>query len=99
MKKSHGTPLRGLMSTKNSPLFQGYFGRLFHNVRPAHFGASDQENIDNLNKLAAAMVASFDPPKDGVDEEESGIPSLYTYLGQFIDHDLTFDPSSIQQKH
>ena len=38
------------------------------------------------------MVAEFDPPKDGVDLEESGIPALYTYFGQFIDHDLTFDP-------
>jgi len=29
----------------------------------------------------------------------SGIPALYTYLGQFIDHDLTFDPaSSLQSK-
>src|SRR5262249_44118987 len=38
------------------------------------------------------------PPKDGKDEEESGIPALYTYLGQFIDHDITFDPSSSLQK-
>src|SRR5205807_10087926 len=42
--------------------------------------------------------ADFDPPKDGTDEEESGIPALYTYLGQFIDHDLTFDPTSSLQK-
>src|SRR5439155_9440801 len=28
------------------------------------------------------------------DEENAGIPSGYTYLGQFIDHDITFDPSS-----
>src|SRR5262249_34706519 len=39
-----------------------------------------------------------DAPKDGKDEEESGIPALYTYLGQFIDHDLTFDPASSLQK-
>src|SRR5260221_6058620 len=44
------------------------------------------------------MSAAFDAPHDGTDAEESGIPTLYTYLGQFVDHDLTLDPSSIAQK-
>lgn len=29
------------------------------------------------------------------DEENTGIAAGYTYLGQFIDHDITFDPSSL----
>jgi hypothetical protein len=34
------------------------------------------------------------------DEENAGIPAGYTYLGQFIDHDITFDPaSSLQQQN
>jgi hypothetical protein len=34
------------------------------------------------------------------DEENSGIDAGYTYLGQFIDHDMTFDPaSSLQQRN
>jgi hypothetical protein len=34
------------------------------------------------------------------DEENSGIDSGYTYLGQFIDHDISFDPaSSLQQRN
>lgn len=28
------------------------------------------------------------------DEENAGIPAGYTYFGQFIDHDITFDPAS-----
>ncbi|MGE0825278.1 MAG: heme peroxidase family protein [Candidatus Binatia bacterium] len=33
-------------------------------------------------------------------EENSGIDAGYTYLGQFIDHDITFDPaSSLQQRN
>jgi hypothetical protein len=36
-----------------------------------------------------------DEPKDGPDNEESGLPAAYTYFGQFIDHDLTFDPVSL----
>jgi Animal haem peroxidase len=34
------------------------------------------------------------------DEEDSEIDAGYTYLGQFIDHDITFDPaSSLQQRN
>jgi hypothetical protein len=86
------------MSTARSPLFDGKFGRLFRSLPPAAFGASEADNIANLTKLGAAMSAERDNPKDGRDEEESGIPSLYTYFGQFIDHDLTFDPASSLQK-
>ena len=98
MSAKHSTPLRGLMSTKISPFFQGFFGRMFRSLRPAKFGATDEENITNLAALGEAISAQFDPPKDGKDDEESGIPALYTYLGQFIDHDITFDPASSLQK-
>jgi len=81
-------------------LFGGQFGRIFRALPPAEFGANDKENEANLKLLGAAMVSTKDLPKDGADGEESGIPSLYTYLGQFIDHDLTFDPaSSLQQQN
>ena len=36
----------------------------------------------------------------GPPEENEAIPSGYTYLGQFIDHDITFDPvSSLQRQN
>src|SRR5712672_3487602 len=98
MSQKHGTPLRGLMSAKNSPLFQGRFGRMFRSLPAAKFGATDVENVANLTKLGVAMSSGLDPVKDGRDDEESGIPSLYTYFGQFIDHDITFDPVSTLQK-
>jgi hypothetical protein len=46
------------------------------------------------------MTSVPDPadPKDGPDSEEGAIPAAYTYFGQFIDHDLTFDPASSLQK-
>jgi len=103
MAQRHSTPVRGLMSTGRSPLFQGRFGRLFRSLPPAKFGKTDDENVKNLTKLGfqnankSGMSATFDPPTDGKDPEESGIPALYTYLGQFIDHDLTFDPASSLQ--
>lgn len=98
MSQRHGTPIRGLLSAKKSPLFQGRFGRLFRSLPGATFGSTEKENIANLTKLAAAMSSGFDAPKDGKDDEESGIPALFTYFGQFIDHDLTFDPASSLQK-
>jgi Animal haem peroxidase len=67
---------------------------MFRNVRPATFGQTDDENRKNLAALADYMAGKFDPPKDGPDAEESGIPALYTYFGQFVDHDITFDPMS-----
>lgn len=98
MSERHGQVLRGLLGAGRSPQFEGKFGRMFRALRPATFGSTDQESEQNLLELGKAMSAAFDAPKDGKDDEESGIPALYTYLGQFIDHDLTFDPASSLQK-
>jgi hypothetical protein len=95
----HGQPLRGLMKTVSSPEFQGRFGRMFRSLHAAKYGATDEESRANLMVLGAAMTASFDNAKDGQDPEESGIPALYTYLGQFIDHDITFDPVTTLVAH
>src|SRR6202790_3947779 len=79
-------------------MFSGPFGRIFRALLPAEFGPSDTASEAALTTLGTAMVADPDPVKDGPDAEESGIPAAYTYFGQFIDHDLTFDPaSSLQQ--
>jgi len=57
-----------------------------------------RENIYNpkaLAQLAEAMKGEVDTVKDGPDPEENLlVPAGYTYLGQFIDHDLTFDSTS-----
>jgi Animal haem peroxidase len=96
----HGRGVRGLNLSRSSIFFGGAFGRIFRALPAAEFGASDDETLANLKVLGKAMVSTQDLPKDGPDAEESGIPSLYTYLGQFVDHDLTFDPaSSLQQQN
>src|SRR5438093_4696008 len=94
----HATPVRGLTGAVRSPIFQGRFGRMFRGLPAASFGTNEAKNLANLEALATAMVADPEPPKNGRDGEESGIPSLYTYFGQFIDHDITFDPASSLQK-
>src|SRR5262249_10873336 len=98
MPATHAVPIRGLMSTPASPQFQGRYGRMFRSLPRAEFGSSEEQNEDNLTQLGVAMSAEFDPPTDGPDDQESGIPALYTYFGQFVDHDMTFDPASSLQK-
>src|ERR1700723_1278962 len=94
----HGAGVRGLGLSRSSVLFGGAFGRIFRALPAADFGANDRETLHNLALLGKAMVSTRDEPKDGPDAEESGIPALYTYLGQFVDHDITFDPSSSLQQ-
>ncbi|WP_419808452.1 hypothetical protein [Sphingomonas sp.] len=71
---------------------------MFRNLPAAQFGTSDKANRDNLRALGNAMSADAEDPFDGVDPEESGIPALFTYFGQFVDHDITFDPVSTLTK-
>src|SRR5258705_1009089 len=96
--RPHGVGVRGATLSRSSPLFEGRFGRIFRALPPADFGPTDADSLQALSVLAAKMIADPDPAKDGPDAEESGIPSAYTYLGQFIDHDLPFDPASSLQR-
>jgi len=50
------------------------------------------------DKMAADAEAEETPDTEQDAEENNHIPAGYTYLGQFIDHDLTFDPNSSLQK-
>src|SRR5450432_1468317 len=98
--RPHGTGVRGSTLSRSSLLFEGSFGRIFRALPPADFGPDDPSSVGALTKLASSMVSVADPkdPKDGPDNEEGGIPSAFTYFGQFIDHDLTFDPASSLQR-
>lgn len=91
----HGV-LRGLDSTLESPMFEGRFGRMFRTLPAAKFFFED------LDALAAEMVAAPEEeptPETEMDAEESSVISAgFTYLGQFIDHDITFDPTSSLQR-
>ncbi|HEX7151492.1 MAG TPA: heme peroxidase family protein [Thermoanaerobaculia bacterium] len=99
MSQSHGFSdfvRKGELATPHSPLFEGAFGRLFRKLRPlAPPGSNDAAKLQQLKDLAGAMLepAQFDPSLDN-----KKIPSGYTYFGQFIDHDITFDPTSSLQR-
>src|SRR4051794_14802055 len=91
----HGSGIRGLtLHHIDAPeSLEGRFRRMF---KHSHAPAADFTD-DDLWTLAEAMKGDAEI-EDGPDPEESHIPAAYTYLGQFIDHDLTFDPSSFGQQ-
>jgi hypothetical protein len=94
----HHGEVRGLNLSRRSSQFEGRFGRMFRTLPAARF------TEDMLKDLARAMTAEaeadFTPEEEVDDEENTGISAGYTYLGQFIDHDLTFDPvSSLQRQN
>ncbi len=99
----HGI-VRGLGYVPVSPTFEGRFGRLFRHLRPAPHTEADLKLLARVDENGiGGMTAPPDSPepetnKPGDDEENSGISAGYTYLGQFIDHDLTFDPSTMAQQ-
>jgi hypothetical protein len=72
-------------------LSPGRFTKLFPRLAAAEF------DLPGLERLAVRMTSRQDhnpTPEDERDPEEGAIPAAYTYLGQFVDHDLTFDPTS-----
>src|SRR5882672_118606 len=105
MPRRHSQPPRGLLAFEDTakPAKSGRFGRLFD-------PDDNQLSLAILAKLAASMVGDGPDEDnsvldDDLEDENSSrlggnnanplrITSGYTYLGQFIDHDLTFDPIS-----
>ncbi len=62
--------------------------------------ASEPERDETNPDLPSAPREDNQTSRLHDDEENSGIDAGYTYLGQFIDHDITFDPaSSLQQRN
>lgn len=89
----HGTELRGLTSLPRSPEFEGRFGRMFRNLAPL---LPEDEDLEAL----ARLMVEPEPKKGGENPagDNPDIPAGFTYVGQFVDHDLTFDPTSKLQR-
>jgi hypothetical protein len=57
----------------------------------------DPKTKERLRDKNGFLIPIATPESQVDDEENFGIPAGYTYLGQFIDHDITFDPASSLQ--
>src|SRR5437868_7036614 len=100
--RRHANPPRGADLVPSSVLVAARFGRMFRNL-PVH-----EHRPSTLGLLALTMIAPpdlnaqgkpFDKELGVVDEDENTvIPAGYTYFGQFVDHDISFDPASSLQR-
>ena len=92
-RPGHGTagrqPTRAFLDTLSGHDDPGMFGRMFPRLAP--LVVSDGP----LHELADAMkeATPADPAGDN-----PNIPAGFTYLGQFVDHDITLDLTSIGEK-
>ena len=83
--RGHGAEQRGLAHVPVSRLVEGRFGRMFRLPPFVPDDARIAEIAALMEEGAEAASSTHDNP---------GVPSGYTYVGQFVDHDLTFDPAS-----
>jgi hypothetical protein len=98
--KKHGMQeLRGQKRAARSSQHEGRFGRLFGKLDPAP-ELSDKE-LRALAKKMREPAPKKGPKKGkGPQRDNPAIPAGYTYFGQFVDHDITFDPvSSLQRQN
>lgn len=68
--------------TENSQSQTGEFQYYFPESQPLPYGS---DTMHLLDKLANGMIEDTGSPK----KANSSIPPIFTYLGQFIDHDIT----------
>jgi hypothetical protein len=93
----HGRIERGLSSVAQSPEGFGRFGRMFPELAPARYGDTLQQDQELMRAIAHTMIKEDEgapiDEKEPVDENPL-ISAGYTYFGQFVDHDITFDTAS-----
>ncbi len=81
IRNGEGTPLGQFVPS-------GKFGRIFPSLQPL---LPPVEVLDDLGRAMKDAIPA-DPKGDNED-----VPAGFTYLGQFIDHDITFDTTPIQE--
>jgi hypothetical protein len=87
--KAGRQPIRSELDRLTGNEDPGMFGRMFPELRPAVFDDGP------LKELAAAML---DPNPSGTSGDNGTVPAGFTYLGQFVDHDITLDLTSFGEK-
>ncbi len=91
--RSHGQIApRGIQRVPLSAISEGRFGRMFRRLPPL------PPLPDETLQAVVDQMRDDDAPSSWGGQPQTGdnprIPAGYTYLGQFIDHDITFDPAS-----
>jgi hypothetical protein len=87
--------VRGFNAPRSQFHNEGRFGRLFPELPP--FGPDTEkvrEALRELGKVGGLMDGNDRPGGTPQNEDNPKLSAGFTFLGQFIDHDLTFDPTS-----
>jgi hypothetical protein len=101
----HGTADQAQLTPRSTFYNQGKFGRLFPTLPP--FAADNPTIRDALTELGSPggpmdagddlsdpITLITDPAKSANNPDNPTMTAGFTFLGQFIDHDMTFDPTS-----
>jgi hypothetical protein len=88
----HGVELRGMYLTSKNRLAEGRFGLMFKQL-PA-FAPNDTL----LTELANTMVEDQTIPDIDNMNTSPVLFAGFTFIGQFIDHDITFDQTPLDQQ-
>lgn len=77
------------VSPRSTAFERGKFGRLFPSLPPQ---SGETPDFLALNTIASQMA------RDENNQDDSNLPAGYTYFGQFIAHDMSFDPTTIGER-
>lgn len=88
---AHHIDLTSAPIPSSSSYERGKFGRMFPNLHPC-LEDTQRARLDMFN-IARLMF------KNGIGDDENDMPAGYTYLGQFIIHDISFDQTTINERH
>jgi hypothetical protein len=93
--RHHGAAeIRGVNPPRSRYYNSGRFGRLFPTLPPLE---AARDSLIALGAAGGIMDGRDQPPpapSPGNPDNPADLPAGFTFLGQFIDHDITFDPTS-----
>jgi hypothetical protein len=95
MASHHGVEHRGELVPIGTVFSPGRFGRMFPQLPPLIV------DVTALDQLAGAMVDNAPALEISVTPQpgdNGNITAGYTYLGQFVDHDITLDTTSLSER-
>lgn len=93
MTKLHGSWPRGVKVSQGDDAPDGPFGRMFPHLparRPTGLPLAEEFGLPG-GKLDGGQTTE--------DQDSPSIPAGFTFLCQFIDHNITFDPTSVLGQH
>ena len=102
---SHGSADAGLITPQSTFYDQGRFGRMFPTLPP--FAADTPQvraalaelgkrrgMMDAKDNLTDPIALIIDPKRRTRNPDNPAMSAGMTFVGQFLDHDMTFDPTS-----